>query len=85
MIYFCKEVTSYTKTIVYECCVERFPFVMFEIHIRRRTLYFVVNIIFPGLIISFLSLLGFSVPPESGEKIALEITCLLSISKQKNI
>jgi hypothetical protein len=25
--------------------VERFPFVMFEIHLRRRTLYFIVNLI----------------------------------------
>ena len=66
-----KAVTSYSKTIVYECCVEKFPFVMFEIHIRRRTLYFVVNLIFPCILISFMTVLGFSLPPDSGEKIGL--------------
>lgn len=52
---------------------------MFTIHIRRRTLYFVFNLIFPCILISFMSVLGFSLPPESGEKIGLEITTLLSI------
>jgi nicotinic acetylcholine receptor len=44
---------------------------MFEIHIRRRTLYFEFNLIFPCILISFMSLLGFSLPPDSGEKIGL--------------
>ena len=52
---------------------------MFEIHLRRRTLYFVFNLIFPCVLISFMSLLGFSLPPDSGEKIGLEVTVLLSI------
>ena len=77
--------------------MERFPFVMFEIHLRRRTLYFIVNLtliisiilnllhfclnyyiifskvnlIFPCILISFMTVLGFSLPPDSGEKIGL--------------
>lgn len=42
-----------------------------EIHIVRRTLYFVVNLIFPCILISFMTILGFSLPPDSGEKIGL--------------
>ena len=44
---------------------------MFEIHLVRRTLYFVVNLIFPCILISFMTILGFSLPPDSGEKIGL--------------
>ena len=52
---------------------------MFEIHLRRRTLYFVVNLIFPCILISFMTVLGFSLPPDSGEKIGLEVTTLLAL------
>jgi hypothetical protein len=69
--WFLMGVTSYYKSISYECCPEKFPFVMFEINLRRRTLYFVVNLIFPCILISFMSVLGFSLPPDSGEKIGL--------------
>ena len=44
---------------------------MFEMHLVRRTLYFVVNLIFPCILISFMTILGFSLPPDSGEKIGL--------------
>ncbi|CAF0709115.1 unnamed protein product [Brachionus calyciflorus] len=77
--WYLEDVTSYSKSISYECCPTKFPFVMFVIHIRRRTLYFIINLIFPCLLISFMSILGFSLPPDSGEKIGLEITTLLSI------
>jgi nicotinic acetylcholine receptor len=52
---------------------------MFEMHLRRRKLYFVLNLFFPCVLISFMSLMGFSLPPDSGEKIGLEVTVLLSI------
>ena len=68
---FFKGVKSYYSVFKYECCVEKYPFVMFEIHIVRRTLYFVVNLIFPCILISLMTILGFSLPPDSGEKIGL--------------
>lgn len=63
--------TSYVEVTTYECCIEKYPFVMFEIHLVRRTLYFVVNLIFPCILISFMTILGFSLPPDSGEKVGL--------------
>ena len=74
-----KDITSYSETQSYDCCPENFSFVMFEIHIRRRTLYFVFNLIFPCILISLMSLLGFILPPDSSEKIGLEVAVLLSI------
>ena len=47
---------------------------------RRRTLYYLFNIICPCLWLTVLSLLGFWLPPESGEKITLGITVLLAFS-----
>lgn len=35
------------NVIVYPCCPEPFPDVTFIIHIRRRTVYYLYNIILP--------------------------------------
>ncbi len=69
--WYLKDITSYSESISYDCCPEKYPFVMFEIHIRRRTLYFVFNLILPCILISLMSLLGFVLPPDSGEKVGL--------------
>jgi nicotinic acetylcholine receptor, invertebrate len=52
---------------------------MITLHIRRRTLYYIFNLVFPCVLISFISILGFSLPPDSGEKVGLEIITLLSM------
>ncbi|CAF1252210.1 unnamed protein product [Rotaria sordida] len=67
------------KAFVYECCPTVYPFVLFTIQIRRRTLYYVVNVVVPCVLISFMTVLGFLLPPDSGEKLTLQITILLSI------
>ncbi|UJR35796.1 hypothetical protein I4U23_028544 [Adineta vaga] len=67
------------KAVVYECCPTVYPFALFTIRIRRRTLYYVVNIVVPCVLISFMTILGFLLPPDSGEKLTLQITILLSI------
>lgn len=65
----------------YPCCPdEPFPDVFFYIYIRRRILYYLFNIIFPCVWLSILSLVGFWLPPDSGEKITLGITVLLAFS-----
>jgi hypothetical protein len=68
-----KGAKSIYESIKYDCCDEKFPFVLFLVHIRRRTLYFIFNLVFPCVLISFMTVLGFALPPDSGEKIALGI------------
>ncbi len=63
----------------YECCPNVYPYVMIIMHLRRRTLYFIFNLVFPCILISFMCILGFTLPPDSGEKIGLEMTTMLSI------
>jgi len=46
---------------------------------RRGSLFYVVNLIAPCLLIFFISFLGFFLPVESGEKVNLETTILLAL------
>ncbi|XP_077862581.1 neuronal acetylcholine receptor subunit alpha-10-like [Saccoglossus kowalevskii] len=54
--------------------------VTYYIHLRRRSLYYVFNLIMPCGLISAVTILTFFLPPESGEKISLAITVLLSLT-----
>ena len=38
---------------------------------RRRTLYYFSNLIVPCLLIASMAILGFTLPPDSGEKLGL--------------
>ncbi|XP_065156157.1 acetylcholine receptor subunit alpha-like 2 isoform X2 [Atheta coriaria] len=62
----------------YPCCAEPYPDIFFNITLRRKTLFYTVNLIVPCVGISYLSVLVFYLPADSGEKIALCINILLS-------
>ncbi|XP_010120637.1 PREDICTED: neuronal acetylcholine receptor subunit alpha-7-like [Chlamydotis macqueenii] len=64
----------------YECCKEPYPDVTYTITMRRRTLYYGLNLLIPCVVISGLALLVFLLPADSGEKILLGITVLLSLT-----
>ena len=64
---------------MYACCLEPYPDVTFTIHMTRRSLFYIINLIFPCLLIYAVSFLGFFLPVESGEKVNLEITILLAL------
>ncbi|XP_050439466.1 acetylcholine receptor subunit alpha-L1-like [Adelges cooleyi] len=62
----------------YSCCKEPYVDIFFNITLRRRTLFYTVNLIVPCVGISYLSVLVFYLPADSKEKISLCITILLS-------
>nr|XP_055048500.1 neuronal acetylcholine receptor subunit alpha-7 isoform X1 [Misgurnus anguillicaudatus] len=64
----------------YDCCKEPYPDVTFTLVMRRRTLYYGLNLLIPCVLISTLALLVFLLPADSGEKISLGITVLLSLT-----
>uniref|UniRef100_A0AAR2KZ14 Neuronal acetylcholine receptor subunit alpha-7 n=1 Tax=Pygocentrus nattereri TaxID=42514 RepID=A0AAR2KZ14_PYGNA len=64
----------------YDCCQEPYPDVTFTVVMRRRTLYYGLNLLIPCVLISTLALLVFLLPADSGEKISLGITVLLSLT-----
>ncbi|KAB7502802.1 Acetylcholine receptor subunit alpha-like 1 [Armadillidium nasatum] len=64
----------------YPCCDEPYPDIFFNITMRRKTLFYTVNLIIPCVGISFLSILVFYLPSDSGEKVSLSISILLSLT-----
>jgi hypothetical protein len=53
----------------YDCCPEKYIDITFTVRIQRRKLYYIFNLVVPCLMMSCLSLLVFSMPPDAGEKI----------------
>uniref|UniRef100_A0A8C1GBR2 Neuronal acetylcholine receptor subunit alpha-7 n=1 Tax=Cyprinus carpio TaxID=7962 RepID=A0A8C1GBR2_CYPCA len=66
--------------LFYDCCKEPYPDVTFVVTIRRRTLYYALNLLVPCILLSSMTLLIFLLPADSGEKISLGITVLLSLT-----
>ncbi|KAG1687027.1 Acetylcholine receptor subunit alpha-like [Nymphon striatum] len=66
--------------VYYSCCEHPFIDITFNITMRRKTLFYTVNLIIPCMAISFLTILVFYLPSESGEKVTLSISILLSLT-----
>ena len=73
-------VTARRKEKFYPCCNEPFPDITFNITIRRKTLFYTINLILPIIAISGLTVLVFYLPSDSGEKITLSISILLALT-----
>ncbi|CAL2031388.1 unnamed protein product [Caenorhabditis brenneri] len=67
------------KRVVQKFGTDEYHELYFYIHIRRRTLAYGINLIIPSLVISMMTILGFTLPPDACEKITLETTVLLSV------
>ncbi|KAL7064807.1 hypothetical protein AAHC03_04697 [Spirometra sp. Aus1] len=65
----------------YPCCIQPFVDVTFNISMRRKTLFYTINLILPCVGIAFLTILVFYLPSQSGAKIALSINILLSLTQ----
>lgn len=52
----------------------------FVIYIRRKPAYFIFTLILPCVLLSMLMFLVYLLPPESGEKVSLQITVMLSFT-----
>ena len=48
-----------------------FSFIDVTIHLRRRSLFYTFNFVLPSVFITILSISGFILPPECGEKVGL--------------
>lgn len=59
------------NVIFYNCCPEPYVDITYVINIRRRTLYYFFNLIVPCVLIASMAVLGFTLPPDSGEKLSL--------------
>ncbi|KAM4015424.1 5-hydroxytryptamine receptor 3A-like [Anomaloglossus baeobatrachus] len=54
--------------------------ITFYVGVRRRPLFYIVNLILPSVLLMIMDIIGFYIPPESGERISFKITLLLGYS-----
>ncbi|XP_045137611.1 acetylcholine receptor subunit alpha-like isoform X2 [Portunus trituberculatus] len=73
------EVPAVRHEKFYTCCDEPYLDITFNITMRRKTLFYTVNLIIPCMGISFLTVLTFYLPSDSGEKVTLSISILISL------
>ena len=74
------EMDTSIKIGYYSCCPEPYPSVIFKMHLRRRSLYYVYKIMFPSCLIALLAILSFCLPTSSGERVTLLITNFVSLA-----
>ncbi|XP_013388521.1 neuronal acetylcholine receptor subunit alpha-10 [Lingula anatina] len=68
------------NVLYYNCCDAPYPDVTFTIHMQRRSMYYMINLVVPCMLIVFVTSLSFYLPPESGEKVSLGVTVLLTLT-----
>ncbi|XP_060732536.1 acetylcholine receptor subunit alpha-like [Tachysurus vachellii] len=76
-----KDYRSWKHWVYYACCQDT-PYLDITYHflLLRLPLYFIVNVIIPCVLFSFLTGLVFYLPTDSGEKMTLSISVLLSLT-----
>jgi len=51
----------------------------YHVHLRRKTLFYTVNLIIPSVLISLLSMVSFYLPTTAGEKVTMSVSILLAL------
>uniref|UniRef100_H3DHS8 Cholinergic receptor nicotinic alpha 1 subunit n=2 Tax=Tetraodon nigroviridis TaxID=99883 RepID=H3DHS8_TETNG len=76
-----KDYRGWKHWVYYACCPDT-PYLDITYHflMLRLPLYFIVNVIIPCMLFSFLTGLVFYLPTDSGEKMTLSISVLLSLT-----
>jgi len=65
-------------SLKYSCCPNPYIDITYTLKVERDQRYPILNFVVPSVLLSILSILTFLLPPESGERITLSITILLS-------
>lgn len=58
------------------CCVSLYR----QVVIRRRPLFYAVSLLLPSVFLMVMDIVGFYLPPDSGERVSFKITLLLGYS-----
>ncbi|GFO45057.1 hypothetical protein PoB_007156200 [Plakobranchus ocellatus] len=66
-------------TSTYNVNTDVYQVINMSLTIKRRPRFFLLNLLFPTLALSFLNILVFVLPADSGEKVGYSITVLLSV------
>jgi len=55
----------------YLCCDEPFSRITFSVHLERKSLYYVMNLLVPTIIFSIITLISLTLQPGCSERIGL--------------
>lgn len=66
----------FTADTLWLDCKPTFP----QVVIRRRPLFYAVNLLMPSIFLMVMDIVGFYLPPDSGERVSFKITLLLGYS-----
>ncbi|XP_078001456.1 neuronal acetylcholine receptor subunit beta-4-like [Glandiceps talaboti] len=58
---------------------DAYIYILHTLVLRRKPLFFIINLIAPSVLLSVLTILVFALPPDSGEKVTLSISVLLAM------
>ncbi|KAM6972620.1 neuronal acetylcholine receptor subunit alpha-9-I [Aplochiton taeniatus] len=76
----CHGMPAVRNVIMYGCCSDPYPDITYTLHLKRRSSFYIFNLLLPCFLISFLAPLGFYLPADSGEKVSLGVTVLLALT-----
>ena len=74
-----KSITSEKRLRNYPCCPAPFADVTYRLEFERKTLYYIMTIISPSMLLSLLACISFLFPADSGERVSLVISVLLGL------
>ncbi|XP_071944532.1 neuronal acetylcholine receptor subunit alpha-6-like [Antedon mediterranea] len=67
------------NALKYPCCVEIYLDLTFNLILHRNPLFYIITLVLPCILISFMSILTFYLPSDAQEKITLCISVLLAL------
>uniref|UniRef100_A0A672NQS6 Cholinergic receptor nicotinic alpha 9 subunit n=1 Tax=Sinocyclocheilus grahami TaxID=75366 RepID=A0A672NQS6_SINGR len=76
----CHGMPAIKNIIMYGCCSDPYPDITYTVLLKRRSAFYIFNLLLPCFLISFLAPLGFYLPADSGEKVSLGVTVLLALT-----
>ncbi|KAM7419220.1 hypothetical protein PAMA_016369 [Pampus argenteus] len=76
----CHGMPAVRNVMMYGCCPDPYTEITYTLLLKRRSSFYIFNLLLPCFLISFLAPLGFYLPADSGEKVSLGVTVLLALT-----
>uniref|UniRef100_A0A7N8XEM9 Cholinergic receptor, nicotinic, alpha 9a n=1 Tax=Mastacembelus armatus TaxID=205130 RepID=A0A7N8XEM9_9TELE len=76
----CHGMPAVRNVMMYGCCSDPYTEITYTLLLKRRSSFYIFNLLLPCFLISFLAPLGFYLPADSGEKVSLGVTVLLALT-----
>ena len=74
------DIQASRKIITYECCPHEYVEIHYQIYLKRKPLFYIINIMLPSIMLHVMSTFIFLVPADAGERISFGLTTFLSHS-----